>query len=154
VVAGLAALGVGMVCALPTIVDGTADLIARLNLRTRTSSALQLALQHIRAPHLRARTLAIATVGAVAVFGAAPLEGARLNLTAGLSADVHQLNTAAPIWITPRGAGDVFGTIPFDARATVATVRRTPGVGRVDEYRAGLVDVGPWRAWMIGTPTA
>ncbi|WP_027006396.1 ABC transporter permease [Conexibacter woesei] len=154
VVAGLAALGVGMVCALPTIVDGTASLIERLNLRARTSSALQLALQHIRAPQLRSRTLAIATVGAVAVFGAASLEGARLNLTAGLSADVHELNAAAPIWITPRGAGEVFGTMPFDARGAVAVVRRTEGVGRVDAYRAGLVDVGPWRTWMIGTPAA
>jgi putative ABC transport system permease protein len=152
IVAGLGALGVGMVCALPTIVDGVARAAGWLNMRSRTSSALQLALQHVRAPQLRSRTLAIAAVGAVAVFGAASLEGARLNLSAGLSDDVHGLNAAAPIWVTPRGAGDVYGTTAFDARAAEATLRAVQGVDRVDEYRAGLVDVGPWRAWMIGTP--
>lgn len=155
IVVGLVALGIAMVCALPTIVDGVARLAGWLNLRTRrTSSALQLALQHVRAPNLRSRTLAIATVGAVAVFGAASLEGARLNLTAGLSADVHGLNAAAPIWITQRGAGEVYGTTSFDARDAIALLRRTPGVGRVDEYRSGLVDVGPWRAWIFGSPAA
>lgn len=154
IVLGLAALGVGMVCALPTVVDGVARLAETLNLRSRTSSALQLALQNVRAPHLRSRTLAIAAVGAVAVFGAASLEGARLNLTAGLSNDVRGLNAAAPIWITARGAGDVYGTTSFDARIALAITRRTEGVARVDEYRAGLLDVGPWRAWLIGSPVA
>jgi putative ABC transport system permease protein len=154
VIPGLAALGIGMVCVLPAVVDGVARSVEWLNLRSRTSSALQLALQHVRAPQLRSRTLAIATVGAVAVFGAASLEGARLNLTAGLSEDVRGLNEAAPIWITARGAGEVYGTTSFDARDALATARRTPGVARVDEYRAGLVDVGRWRAWMIGSPAA
>jgi putative ABC transport system permease protein len=153
IVVGLAALGIGMVCALPTVVDGVTRLARWLNLRARTSSALQLALQHIQAPELRSRTLAIATIGAVAVFGAASLEGARLNLAAGLSDDVHGLNAAAPIWITQRGAGDVYGTTPFDPRDALAAAHRIKGVARIDQYRAGLVDVGRRRAWIVGTPS-
>jgi putative ABC transport system permease protein len=96
--------------------------------------------------------LAIVTTGAVAVFGATALEGGRANLVDGLLDVVHGLADVSPVWVSPRGAGDVFGTASFSPDA-VDRLGGLTAVGGVDLYRAGLFDVGHRRAWVLGIPT-
>lgn len=151
VVVTLALLVIGVVLVLPAAVDAICRVIEHLNHRGGTAASVELALQQLRARRLRARTLAIVTTGAVAVFGAATLDGARRNLEAGLADVVHGLADASPVWATARGAGDVYGTASF-APIDAARLRASANVGAVELYRSALLDVGDRRAWVLGVP--
>jgi putative ABC transport system permease protein len=137
---------------LPKILAATIAGIEWCNRRRGTVASVELALQQLRARRWRSRTLAIVTTGAVAVFGATALEGARANLGAGLTDVVHGLANASTVWAAPQGAGDVYGTASFSPDA-VAKLEGLPAVGRVDVYRAGLLDVADRRAWVLGVPS-
>jgi putative ABC transport system permease protein len=152
-IAGLVVLTAGIVLLLPAILAATIGVIEWLNNRHGTVASVELALQQLRARRWRSRTLAIIATGAVAVFGATALEGARANLKAGLTGVVDGLSSVAPVWVAPRGAGDVYGTAAFTP-ADAARIEALPAVGRVERYRAGLLDVADRRAWVLGLPTA
>jgi putative ABC transport system permease protein len=151
VIVGLALLTVALVALLPTILAATIAAIEWCNRQRGTVASVELALQQLRSSRWRSRTLAIVTTGAVAVFGATSLEGARANLKAGLTNVVHGLAGASAVWASPRGAGDVYGTASFSPTA-VSALQGLPAVGKVDLYRAGLLDMADHRAWIIGVP--
>jgi putative ABC transport system permease protein len=148
-VVGLVALGLALVLLLPAILAGTIAALDWVGRRRRSLVAVVLALQQLNAPRWRTRALAIATTGAVAVFGATALQGARANLQDGLNRLAGDLNAPAPIWVAPGGAGSATGTSPFAPTAT-RTLARLPGVGGVELYRAGLLDLQGRRVWIIG----
>ena len=150
-VIGMVLLVLALVLLLPVILTATITGIEWCNRRRGTVASVELALQQLRARRWRARTLAIVTTGAVAVFGATALEGGRANLTDGLADVVHGLASASAVWVAPRGAGDVYGTASFPPSA-VDRFRGLTAVGGVDLYRAGLLDVGDRRAWVLGVP--
>jgi putative ABC transport system permease protein len=151
-VVGMVLLVLALVLLLPVILAATVAGIEWCNRRRGTVASVELALQQLRTRRWRARTLAIVTTGAVAVFGATALEGGRANLVDGLVDVVHGLANVSPVWVSPRGAGDVFGTASFSPDA-VDRLRGLTAVGGVDLYRAGLFDVGDRRAWVLGIPT-
>ncbi|HET6509550.1 MAG TPA: FtsX-like permease family protein [Baekduia sp.] len=149
--AGLIALGLGLILLVPAFLGAVIGALTRLNARrARVVVAVQLALPHLQAPEWRARTLAIATTGAVAVFGAVALQGARANLQDGLFAVAPALDDAADVWVLPRGAGDLFGTTAVPDRS--ALLRSVPGVRAVNAYRAGFLDVGDRRVLVFAPP--
>jgi putative ABC transport system permease protein len=148
---GMALLIFALVLLLPVILTATIAGIEWCNRRRGTAASVELALQQLRARRWRARTLAIVTTGAVAVFGATALEGGRANLADGLADVVHGLANASAVWVAPRGAGDVYGTASFAPNA-VARLEGLPAVGGVALYRAGLLDVDDRRAWVVGVP--
>jgi putative ABC transport system permease protein len=151
VIAGLALLTLALVLLLPTILAATLTGIEWCNRRRGTVASVELALQQLRVRRWRSRTLAIVTTGAVAVFGATSLEGARANLKAGLSDVVHGLADTSSVWASPTGAGDIYGTASFSPTA-VQALQHLPAVRKVDLYRAGLLDLADRRAWVIGVP--
>jgi putative ABC transport system permease protein len=152
-VVGLVLLGISMVLLLPLILGWVVGGLRRFNDRQRTSIAVVLALQQLRSLRWRTRALAITTTGAIAVFGATALQGARENLQAGLDSVVSDLASASPAWVFAPGAGSVFGTSEFPA-TEAADLRALPAVRSVELYRAGLLDIDGGRAWVIGQPTA
>jgi putative ABC transport system permease protein len=152
-IVGLVLLALALVVLMPSLLAGS---IAALGWFLRNSprswpSAL-LALQRLREPDLRTRAIAITTTGAVAVFGAAALQGGRANLQDALDHVVRGLDEAAPVWVAPTGAGSVFGTITFSPGST-KRIAAVPGVSGVRLYRAGLLDLADRRAWTIGIPS-
>jgi putative ABC transport system permease protein len=151
VIIGLVALVLALVLLLPLILDATIAAIEWCNRRRGTVASVELALQQLRTRRWRSRTLAIVTTGAVAVFGATALEGARANLRAGLTDVVHGLANVSAVWVAPRGAGDVYGTASFSPNA-VGRLDELPAVAGVDLYRSGLLDLGSRRAWVLGVP--
>lgn len=151
VIPALALMATGLVLVLPALVAALCGVIEWCNRRRGTIASVELALQQLRASRWRARTLAIVTTGAVAVFGATTLEGARQNLKAGLTDVVGGLSDAAPVWAAPRGAGDVYGTAAFNPDQTAA-LRASAGISSVSIYRSGLLDVADRRAWVLGVP--
>lgn len=151
VIVGMVLLTLALVLLLPRILAATIIAIEWCNTRRGTVASVELALQQLRARRWRARTLAIVTTGAVAVFGATSLEGARRNLAAGLTDVVVGLSDAAAVWVAPQGAGDVYGTASF-APTAVRDLTALPAVAKVDLYRAGLLDLAGRRAWVLGVP--
>jgi putative ABC transport system permease protein len=150
-VIGLVALAIALVLLLPAVLSGVVAGLRWCNRGERSFAEVELAMQQFSAHTSRARMLAIVLTGAVAVFGATSLEGARGNLKAGLDDVVNGLSDASPIWVAPKGAGDVYGTTSFPPSATKA-LADLRDVGAVAPYRAGLLDIADRRAWIIGAP--
>ncbi len=150
--AGLIALVLALVLLLPTAIDGVVAGLAWLSgRRGRSIIAVELALPQLRAQEWRARSLAIATTGAIAVFGAVALEGARNNLQAGLDQVSVELNDAADLWVSPSGPGGLLATTPFPG-SEAEQLESVPGVASVRGFRSGFLDVSGLRVWVLAPP--
>jgi putative ABC transport system permease protein len=97
------------------------------------------------------RSVALAGVAALAVYGTITIEGARHDLITGLdSALVQYLNTA-DIWVT---TNNNFLTIDsFRERGAGAAIARSHDVASVRVYQGSLLDVGTRRLWIRARPT-
>ncbi len=96
------------------------------------------------------RSVALAGVAALALYGMVAIQGARHDLLAGLdSALVQYLNTA-DIWVT---TDNNFLTInSFHTDGAAAAITRAPGIASVREYQGELLDVGTRRLWIRARP--
>jgi putative ABC transport system permease protein len=150
--AGLIALGLALVLLLPSVLRGVVAVLAALSARRRRAIvAVELALPQLRAREWHARSLAIATTGAIAVFGAVSLEGARANLQDGLDRVTIEVSHVTDLWVLPPGAGDLFVTTSFTPRAQ-DTIAGAPGVASVERYRGAHLDVADRRVWVLAPP--
>ena len=149
--AGMVTLTAAMLLLLPLVLDGVAALVAPLHLRVRSAVPF-LALLELRARATRARSIAVAATGAVAVFGSVAIQGAHGDLQRGLDHSAHDVNAIADIWASPAGAPNLFATTPFHARAR--GLMRLPGVRAVRLHRSAFLDFGDRRIWVLGPPRA
>ncbi|MGA9314558.1 MAG: ABC transporter permease, partial [Solirubrobacteraceae bacterium] len=96
----------------------------------------------------RARAVAIAATGAVAVFGSVAIQGAHGDLLRGLEGAARDTNAATDVWVSPGGSYNLLHTTPFapNARARLA---RLSGVRAVQLYRSGLLDYGSRRVLVV-----
>lgn len=151
-IVGLLALGLALVLLVPSVLRGVVVVLAWLSgRRGRAIVAVELALPQLRAREWRARSLAIATTGAIAVFGAVALQGARANLQGGLDGVTVEVSHVTDLWVLPPGAGDLFITTPFTPRAA-DTIAAAPGVASVARYRGAHLDVADRRVWVLAPP--
>ncbi len=135
---------------LPSLFDVTIDVFDRLQLRLFAASTL-LSAAELKAPSNRARSLAIAATGAIAVFGSVAIGGASSNLEQGLNRMAGQLNHVTDLWITPPGITSTLATTPFRPSG-IAKLVRLPGVSAVGIYRGSFLNVGSRRVLMIAPP--
>jgi putative ABC transport system permease protein len=152
-IAALVLLLAALLLLLPAILVGTVGALEWVSRRrSRSVVAVELALPGLRAREWRARSIAIATTGAVAVFGAVALQGARANLQAGLGGVSTQLNAAADLWVSPYGPGSLLATDAFSPAVT-RELADVPGVAALRGYRASFLDVADRRAWVLAPPS-
>jgi putative ABC transport system permease protein len=96
------------------------------------------------------RSIALAGIAAVAVFGMLAVEGARSDLIRGLESAVVQYLRPAQLWVT---ADDNFLTIDgFQASTTTTAIKHIHGVASVRDYQGSLLDVGTRRLWIRARP--
>ena len=168
--AGLVCLGVTLAILFAAPQDavlGMVTLIAALLLLLPVPLALALALVRRLAPGVtsaiphvavmelrsgRARAVAIAATGAIAVFGGVAIQGAHGDLLNGLDGAAHDMNAFTDIWVSPAGTFNLLMTQPFPAGAERAKLERLPAVRAVRSYRGGLLDWGSRRTWVIAPP--
>jgi putative ABC transport system permease protein len=113
--------------------------------RTRT---LGLAMLELRAT--ATRSIALAGVAALAVYGSVAIQGARSDLNRGLNEAITQYIGTADVWVT---TGDnVFTTDSFRAGDSVAAIGHSPGIASVRVYQGGLLDIGSRRLWIRARP--
>jgi putative ABC transport system permease protein len=113
---------------------------------TPVSERLQGSMLGLAVVELRAgatRSIALAGVAALAVYGSVAIQGARRDLTRGLDQAIVQYLGTADICVT---TGDnVFTTDTFKANGAANAIARAPGVASVRTYQGGLLDVGTRR---------
>jgi putative ABC transport system permease protein len=148
---GMIMVGIALMLLLPVTLTWVIAGLERANRRERSVVSIVLALQQLHESRWRPRALAITATGAVAVFGATALQGARQNLQAGLDGLATGLTSVSDVWAAPAGAGSAIGTATFSPTAATR-LNGLPGVRGVALYRAGLLDVADRRAWVLGEP--
>lgn len=107
---------------------------------------LSLALRELRATTLR--SLALASTGAVAVFGAVAIGGARNDLLRGIEQYVSDYVGTADLWVTHGADNQATNPFPLDP-ATARQLAEIPGVAAVRTYDGSFLDIGDRRVWII-----
>jgi putative ABC transport system permease protein len=100
----------------------------------------------------RTRSVAIAAIAAIAVFGSTAIEGAHHDLQSGLDPNARELNTVADLWISPAGGSNTLATVPFAAGDAIARLAVVPEVTAVHVYRGSFLDLRDRRVWVIAPP--
>ena len=143
-VVGGVALSLTTLCAIPSLFAGVALALRWLGERVR-SSALIIVVSELRA--VTTRTVALAGVAALAVYGSVAIGGARSDLIRGLDRNFSQYLSTADVWVTT--GGNDLTTNAFDPGDAAAAIARRPEVRSVRVYQGGFLDVGPRRLWII-----
>ncbi len=132
-------------CVIPWAFASVTTPLERVSRRMR-GSMLAVAVMEIRATSTR--SIALAAVAAVAVYGSVAIEGAHHDLVRGLDANFAEYLGTADIWVTT--GGDDLTTNAFPVSATlVARLDRQPEIAGVRRYQGGLLDAGNRRLWII-----
>jgi putative ABC transport system permease protein len=150
VILGVVALLVAVVLLLPVMLDLVVRVVQWGSRRvSRPLMAVELALPQLGAPAWRVRSLAIATIGALAVLGAAAVQGSRANLQDGLDrAATVEYDHTADVWVSPYTPGDLFAVASMPPGTVATKLRQAEGVRQVRIYRGGFLDIGGNRAWV------
>lgn len=149
---GIVSLVIALLLLLPVLVQGVVLLFDRLQGPVR-GAAPYLAVVELRSPGNRARSIAIAATGAIAVLGSVAIQGAHGDLQRGLDNSAHDVAALTGLWATPPGTQNLLATTPFHAVA-IPTLEHLPGISAVRLYRAGFLDYGTRRVWVIAPPRA
>jgi putative ABC transport system permease protein len=144
-----ATLAVATLCLIPIAFTGTARILQRASEHI-ASSALVLAVRELRTTSMR--LVALAGVGALAIYGSVAIGGARHDLLNGLNANFGEYLSTADVWVTT--GGNDLTTNSFQVSGLQAKLARTPGVSSVRAYQGELMDVGTRRIWVIARPSA
>ena len=147
---GMVLLFGALLLELPLALGATLAVVKRLAGRI-TSPVAHVATMELGAA--RARAMAIAATGAVAVFGSVTIQGAHGDLLAGLEGAARGMNAFTDVWVAPAGSYNLLQTAPFDPTLQ-GRLARLPGVRTVSLYRSGLLDYGTRRVLVIAPPRA
>jgi putative ABC transport system permease protein len=142
-------LALTTLCLIPAMFAGVAGALPWLGERIR-SSALVVAVSELRATSMR--SVALAGIAGLAVYGSIAIGGARGDLTRGLDRAIEQYFDTANLWVAP--AGDIFNANGFALDARTRAIASAPGVASVRSYQGSLLDVGSRRLWIRARPAA
>jgi putative ABC transport system permease protein len=147
-VIGMVFLVAALLLLLPIPLNATLALVRRIAPGI-TSAVPHVAVMELRAG--RARAVAIAATGAVAVFGSVAIEAAHGDLLHGLENASRDMNAFTNVWVSPAGSYNLLKTTSFKPTEQ-AKLEKLPGVRAVRLYRGGLLDIGERRVWVIAPP--
>lgn len=131
-------------CLIPWAFKAITGPLERVSRRMR-GSMLAVAVMEVRATSTR--SIALAAVAAVAVFGSVAIEGAHHDLVRGLDANFGQFLGTADLWVTT--GGDDLTTNAFASGRLPQRLVRRPEVADVRTYQGSLLDDGDRRLWII-----
>jgi putative ABC transport system permease protein len=149
-IVGVFSLTAALLLCLPAALDLAVRVGERLQ-RALSGAASYLALIELRSRSNRARSLAIAATGAIAVFGGVSIQGARGSLERGLDSSAQGIDSRADVWVMPAGTSNSLITRPFENVAGRA-LAGLAGVRAVHLYRGSFLDWGDRRVWTIAQP--
>lgn len=147
-IAASAVIGVAAVLAVPLVLGVVLHAGRFVGARAQGLTTLSVALAALRGATLR--SLVLTCTGALAIFGAVALGGARADLIGGIDGFAHGYTADAQIWV---GAHDDFQAA--NAFRVVGSERRivaVHGVASVKRFQGGYVDMAGQRVWLIARP--
>lgn len=140
-------LAIATFALIPPVFALGSHLIGRVGENMR-GSAHVLALRELRATPMR--SVALAGVAALAVYGSVSIGGARADLMRGLDRATVEFFSSAQVWVTT-GMNDLT-TSSFQPGDAIARIAHVKGVRSVRAYQGGLLDVGDRRLWIRARP--
>jgi len=143
------ALALAALFVLPSLFAGAARVLQWAGERV-PSSSLIVVVSELRA--ITTRSVALAGIAVLAVYGSVAIGGARADLLRGLDANFDEYLRTAQLWVTT--GGNDLTTNAFNAEGASAAIAHAPGIASVRVYQGGFLDVGPRRLWIIGRPAA
>jgi putative ABC transport system permease protein len=146
-IVGGVALALAAVCLIPASFAAIVRMLGRAGERI-PGSMLVVAVTELRST--ATRSIALASVAALAVYGSIAIGGARQDLLHGLDTNFGEYLQTADIWVTT--GGNDLTTNSFRATGLAASIRRAPGIAAVRTYQGALLDVGTSRMWVIARP--
>lgn len=147
-VIGVVALTGALLLLLPGLLRGVLFTAERLTENVKAKEPF-VALRELRS--MWPRTVGIAYIGGVAVFGSVAIQGAHADLQRGLDQSASDVSNAADVWAFPPGPSNLLATAPFREGA-IGTLTRLPGVQSVSVYRGGFLDFDDRRVWVSAQP--
>ena len=147
-VAGGALLPLAVLCLVPCLLVAVVEMLIPISERIRGSMP---ALGLIELKSTATRSVALAGVAAVAIYGSVAVEGSRHDLLNGLDAEAVQYVEPGDLWVTAN-EGNVLTVDGLGAGGTLAAVAHIPGVASVRSYQGSLLDVGSRRLWIRARP--
>jgi putative ABC transport system permease protein len=142
----------GVLLAVTTLCFIPAGFVAVTRLLASVSSNLPRSMLPLALIELRAtatRSIALACVAALAVYGCVAIQGARSDLIRGLDANFSDYLSSADLWITT--GGDDLTTNSFTVSPSVlAAIERMPQTASLRTYQGGLLDLDDRRLWIVG----
>jgi putative ABC transport system permease protein len=141
-------LGLASFCLIPPIFVLVVRSLKPFSERIRGS---MLALAVVELDATATRSVALAGVAALAVYGTVAIQGARHDLISGLDAALVQYLDTADVWVTTDNNFLTFNS--FHAGAAQTAIARAPGIASVREYQGELLDVGTRRLWIRARPS-
>jgi putative ABC transport system permease protein len=151
-IVGIVSLLLALLLLLTPLLDLTIRAFERVQ-RPLRSAATRQALIELRNPDTRARSLAIAAMGAIAVFGSVAIQGAHANLQRGLDRTAAHLIAVTDVWVSVAGSANTLATTPF-ASSSAARLEKLPGVRSLAIYRGSFLDIGKRRVWIVAPPSS
>jgi putative ABC transport system permease protein len=148
-IVGGVALALTVLCLIPSLFAVLARALRWAGERVR-SSALIVVVSELRAT--TTRSVALAGIAGLAVYGSVAIGGARADLIRGLDASFGEYLGTAEEWVTT--GGNDLTTNPFRAEGAIQAVERSPVVASVGVYQGTYLDVGARRLWIIARPAA
>jgi putative ABC transport system permease protein len=148
-IAGGMALALAALLAIPSLFAGMAHVLRWTGERVRSSSLI-VVVSELRA--VTTRSVALAGIAALAVYGSVAIGGARTDLIHGLDASFNEYLGNAQLWVTT--GGNDLTTNAFAAGGATEAVEHAAGVASVRVYQGGYLDVGRRRLWIIARPAA
>jgi putative ABC transport system permease protein len=145
-----AGLALSTLLVIPTALKLVLDLAERVAASSARMNPLMAAVLGLRAT--TGRALALAAIGAVAVFGSLALEGSRRDLLHGLYRGYADYAGTTQVWLVNRT--DDLATKDIRADDLAKRVAAVPGVKAVRPYFGSFLDYSGQRVWVIGRPAA
>ncbi len=96
------------------------------------------------------RSVALASITALAIYGAVAVGGARTDLIGGIDKGILQEWSTAAVWVTPDQ--NIFDTDSFHVPGVATTIAKTAGVASVNAHQGTFLDVGTQRLWIRAAP--
>jgi putative ABC transport system permease protein len=149
-IAGIVSLVGALLLLLAPLLDATIALFDWAQSRFSSGSA-RLAAIELRSPAAQSRSWAIAATGAIAVFASVTIQGATGSLQRGLDRLFGDVTSVADLWVVAPGTQNLLATTPLQD-AVGGKLSRLAGVQTVGEYRAGFLDYGERRVWVLAPP--
>jgi putative ABC transport system permease protein len=144
---GGAALALATLCLIPSLFIGVAFALRRAS-EHMSSTALILAVRELRTTSVP--LVALASVGALSIYGSVAIGGARHDLLNGLDANFREYLSTADLWVTT--GGNDLTTNSFQSGGLQTELTSAPGIASVRAYQGQLMDIGGRRMWVIGRP--